>query len=53
LDEVYIHGGDGYVLLMAAGTDAVLTVLAREQAKLGLVLLEMRRAAEDLTELVG
>jgi predicted regulator of Ras-like GTPase activity (Roadblock/LC7/MglB family) len=53
LDEVYIHGNDGYVLLMAAGTDAVLTVLAREQAKLGLVLLEMRRATEDLMELVG
>jgi predicted regulator of Ras-like GTPase activity (Roadblock/LC7/MglB family) len=53
LDEVYIHGSDGYVLLMAAGTDAVLTVLARQQAKLGLVLLEMRRAAGDLTELVG
>ncbi len=53
LDEVYIHGDDGYVLLMSVGEEAVLTVLAREQAKLGLVLLEMRRAAEDLAELVG
>jgi predicted regulator of Ras-like GTPase activity (Roadblock/LC7/MglB family) len=31
----------------------VLTVLAREGAKLGLVLLEMRRAAEDISKLVG
>ena len=53
LDEVYIHGEDGYVLLMASGRDAVLTVLARQQAKLGLVLLEMRRAVGDLEELVG
>ncbi len=53
LDEVYIHGDEGYVLLMSSGTDAVLTVLAREQAKLGLVLLEMRRAAKDLERLVG
>ena len=53
LDEVYIHGEDGYVLLMASGPDAVLTVLARQQAKLGLVLLEMRRAVGDLEELVG
>lgn len=53
LDEVYIHGDDGYVLLMSVGEEAVLTVLAREQAKLGLVLLEMRRAAEDLAKLVG
>lgn len=52
LDEVYIHGDAGYVLLMSVGRDAVLTVLAREQAKLGLVLLEMRRAAEDLARLV-
>ncbi len=53
LHEVYIHGNDGYVLLLSVGEDAVLTVLAREQAKLGLVMLEMRRAAEDLGELVG
>ncbi len=52
LDEVYIHGDDGYVLLTSIGNGAVLTVLARKQAKLGLVFLEMRRAAEDLEKLV-
>src|SRR5512142_971947 len=53
LDQVYIRGGNGYVILTAVGEEAVLTALAREQAKLGLVFLEMRRAAEDLTRLVG
>lgn len=53
LSEVYIHGNDGYVLLVSVGEDAVLTVLARQQGKLGLIFLEMRRAAEDLLELVG
>ncbi len=52
LDEVYIHGDGGYVLLTSIGNGAVLTVLARKQAKLGLVFLEMRRAAEDLENLV-
>ncbi len=52
LDEVYIHGDDGYVLLTSIGNGAVLTVLARKQAKLGLVFLEMRRAADDLEKLV-
>jgi predicted regulator of Ras-like GTPase activity (Roadblock/LC7/MglB family) len=52
LDQVYIHGDDGYVILSAIGTEAVLTALAREKAKLGLVFLEMRRAAEDLSELI-
>jgi predicted regulator of Ras-like GTPase activity (Roadblock/LC7/MglB family) len=53
LDEVYIHGSSGYVLLTSAGSEAVLTVLAREQARLGLILLEMRRAAEDIGKTVG
>ena len=32
--------------------EAVLTALAREQAKLGLIFLDMRRAAEDLAKLI-
>ncbi len=52
LDQVYIKGEQGYVVLMSIGEDAVLTALAREQAKLGLIFLDMRRAAEDLTKLV-
>ncbi len=53
LDQVYIRGNSGYVILSAIGEEAVLTALAREGAKLGLVFLEMRRAAEDLLRLVG
>ncbi|MEA4909045.1 MAG: hypothetical protein GYA17_21940 [Chloroflexi bacterium] len=52
LDQVYIKGQHGYVVLMSVGDEAVLTALAREQAKLGLIFLDMRRAAEDLTKLV-
>lgn len=53
LDEVYIRGEEGFVLLTAVGDEAVLTALARDEAKLGLIFLEMRRAAEDLQQLVG
>lgn len=52
LEQVYIHGDKGHVFVFAVGEEAVLTVLCREQAKLGMVLLDMRRAAEDLTKLV-
>jgi len=52
LDEVYIRGEEGFVVLTAIGQDAVLTALAREEAKLGLIFLEMRRAAEDLEKLI-
>jgi len=53
LDEVYIRGEEGFVLLTAVGDEAVLTALARDEAKLGMIFLEMRRAAEDLEQLVG
>jgi predicted regulator of Ras-like GTPase activity (Roadblock/LC7/MglB family) len=52
LDQVYIRGSQGYVLLMAVGEEAVLTVLAREGAKLGLIFLDMRRSVEDLLSLL-
>ena len=52
LEQVYIRGANGYVFLSAVGEEAVLTVLARPDAKLGLVFLDMRRAAEDLSRLV-
>jgi uncharacterized protein len=52
LDQVYIKGEDGYVILMSVGEEAVLTALAREQAKLGLIFLDMRRATEALEKLI-
>ena len=52
LDQVYIRGANGYVILTSVGEEAVLTVLARKDAKLGLVFLDMRRAAEDLSQLI-
>lgn len=53
LEQVYIKGNLGSIVLTSVGEEAVLTALARENAKLGLIFLEMRRAAEDLTKLVG
>ncbi len=52
LDQVYIRGNNGYVILMSIGEEAVLTAMARADAKLGLIFLDMKRAAEDLTKLV-
>jgi predicted regulator of Ras-like GTPase activity (Roadblock/LC7/MglB family) len=52
LDQVYIRGADGLVILMSVGEEAVLTTLVREGARLGLILLDMRRTADDLGRLV-
>lgn len=52
LNQVYIKGDSGIIVLMAVGEEAVLTVLARSQAKLGLIFLDMGRATEDLARLL-
>jgi predicted regulator of Ras-like GTPase activity (Roadblock/LC7/MglB family) len=52
LEQVYIKGEDGYAILVSIRREAVLTALCRAEAKLGLVFLDMHRAAEDLAKLV-
>lgn len=52
LDEVYVKGEKGFVILRAVGEEAVLTVLARQQAKLGLLFLDMRRAADEFSTIL-
>ena len=52
LEQVMIKGDAGYVLLIHAGHDAVLTVIARKEAKLGLIFLDAKRAAQGIAELL-
>jgi hypothetical protein len=52
LDQVFVRGEQGYVLLMAIGQDAVLTALAHSRAKLGMVMLDMKRTAHELARFV-
>ena len=53
LEQVYIKGNEGSIVLTSIGDEAVLTAMARQEAKLGMIFLEMRRAAEDIVKLVG
>ena len=53
LEQVYIKGDNGFIVLTSVGSAAVLATLARQEAKLGLIFLEIRRATEDLAKLVG
>ena len=52
LEQVFTKGALGYVILTTITDQAGLTVLASQQAKPGLVFLEMRRAADDLVKLL-
>ena len=48
LAQVLVEGDQGYVLLMSAGPDALLVAVMSHDAKVGLVLFEMRRAAQSI-----
>jgi len=52
LQQVYVKGADGYVVLFAVGEEAVLTVLTRKDARLGLIFLDVARAVQDLAQLL-
>ncbi len=52
LEQVNVKGVNGYVILTAVGEEAVLTVLARKDARLGLILLDVSRAVEALEKIV-
>jgi predicted regulator of Ras-like GTPase activity (Roadblock/LC7/MglB family) len=52
LEQVLIKGVKGYVVMTYAGEEAVLTVLAKPNAKLGLIFLDVKRAAESISELL-
>lgn len=52
LDQVYIRGDNGYVMLTSVGQDAVLTVMASVNAKLGLIFLDIKRTADTLSEMI-
>ncbi|GAB4514022.1 MAG: roadblock/LC7 domain-containing protein [Anaerolineae bacterium] len=52
LEQVMVKGQNGYVILTAVGEEAVLTVLARQDAKLGLIFLDVNRTVESLLPIV-
>lgn len=52
LEQVFVRGMTGSVVLTAVGEEAVLTVLARKDARIGMIFLEVQRAAQDLSKLI-
>ncbi len=48
IDRIYVQGDKGYAILVGCGEDAVLLVLASQVAKLGLLMLEIKRAVAEL-----
>jgi len=51
-DQLYIRGNDGYLLVLQAGPNAVLTVSVDKNVGLGLILLDCRRTCEKIAQLI-
>ncbi|TFF91487.1 hypothetical protein EU545_03935 [Candidatus Thorarchaeota archaeon] len=52
LEQVNVKGKEGWVLVVQAGMNACLTVSTTGTAKLGLVFLDMKRAAEKVATMI-
>ena len=52
LAQVFVEGSQGYVVLMAAGGNAVLVTVTAKSAKVGLVLFEMRRTSGVVAQIM-
>jgi len=52
LEQVFVRGTDGYIIVMGAGSNAVLTISATKDVKLGLIFLDGKRACEKIAKLV-
>jgi hypothetical protein len=52
LEQVLVKGERGYVLMTHAGPDTVVTVITKSNAKLGLIFLDVKRAAEKIKSII-
>jgi uncharacterized protein len=52
MEQTYVRGKQGYVILNAVGSEALLIVLTTPDAKLGLVFLDIRRRVGELAKIV-
>lgn len=52
LAQVFVEGSQGHVILMSAGTSAVLVAVTSPDAKAGLILFEMRKSAARVQQVM-
>jgi len=52
LEQVLVRGKGGYIVMTHAGSESVLTVVTKANAKLGLIFLDVKRAAEAIMKII-
>lgn len=53
LELIMLRGSEGFTILARAGADGVLAVLARSEAKLGLIFLDITRTAKEVARVLS
>ncbi|MCP4349839.1 MAG: hypothetical protein GY795_30530 [Desulfobacterales bacterium] len=53
VQQLFVKGENGYVIIMHAGPHAALLAMARKEAKLGLIFLDLSRAAEEVKNILS
>ena len=51
-DQLYVKGTEGYLLVLQAGPNAVLTVSTTKDVRLGLIFLDCKRTCEKISKLI-
>jgi hypothetical protein len=52
VQQIFVKGENGFVIIMHAGPHAALLAMARKEAKLGLLFLDMSRTAEEVEQIL-
>jgi predicted regulator of Ras-like GTPase activity (Roadblock/LC7/MglB family) len=52
IEQIYVKGQLGYVLVMAAGSHAVLTLSTTAEVRLGVILLDAKRTCDRIAEIM-
>ncbi|MHA1836305.1 MAG: roadblock/LC7 domain-containing protein [Candidatus Odinarchaeia archaeon] len=52
LSRILVEGDEGYLIITSAGKDAILAVLTKTKANLGMVFLVMDKAAKKIAKLL-
>jgi predicted regulator of Ras-like GTPase activity (Roadblock/LC7/MglB family) len=51
-DQLYVKGSEGYLLVLGAGPNAVLTVSTTKDVRLGLIFLDCKRTCKKIAKLI-
>ena len=52
MEQIFVRGTEGYILVLAAGKSAVLTVSTTKDVRLGLIFLDCKRTCEKIAKII-